>query len=1054
MTEIATYSSKGTICPTPPLEEGFVSRNPPKSVIQSSKPVSAPAAATAPAVAPAAAPTKAKPLTCAKPLTYDNFLKAHYYDKSTNTNPLAEITNTRIGTKTKGGGGGGTWYIPPEDYEEFLRLYYTSILSKPDKKEYFTESQLAEGGPILIDIDLRYAYDTQTRQYTDSHIAEMVDQCVQILSEIYQLDDTSDPFRIYLLEKPRVNVVEKDRLVKDGLHIIVGIRSSPTVQKYMRERMIDRITDETSTPLLWKTISITNSWEDVFDSGISGGKTNWQLYGSRKPDHDAYVLTHVYEIVGGCRVQSIPLEECPIEQNLKYLSARYADHPEFFHTTAYLLRQQYENSGSGSGPVAGAGAGLANRAGAVTGAGAAAADNHLSSLIYQQITSKEHLDLFVQKFLLNCEDYEWVDIYHYTMALPESYYGNGSYDKWFRVGCTLKNHHPDLFIIWFAFSSQSPTFDWTHGGEELLEKWNNMNHKDRLTIRSIKFWCKQDNPTRYQEIYEDSADQMIEQSLNKMDGLKGIKGYSHSDVAQIMYRLYKDEFVCASVKSGEWYRFVDNRWRKTENGTELRQIISGELRAIYGRKHNRLEDYILELQRAGEENEKKINSMLSRLEKVIDIEFKLGDSNMKDNIMKESREIFYNPMFRDKLDTNRDLLCVKNGVLDFKQGVFRRGNPEDYLSLCTQIEYIPIQRKGVPSDYYTQSSSVPYVPMSKQLDFRGMDAARSWLELLETEKYQDSDDEIVDNIYDFMNKIFTNESLREYMWQHLASSLLGYTSQTFNMYIGKGSNGKSVLTKLMSDILGEYKGDVPLTLITEKRQKIGGLAPEIVDLKGVRFALIQESSKGDVLNEGIMKQLTSGIDVIQGRGLFQSSATKFYPQFELVICSNEMLEIRSQDGGTWRRVRKIEFESKFTDNPDPNNPKEFKKISEIEMNHRMNARWKSMFLSMLVDVAFKMRGRVDPCSVVEAASRSYQESLDFMSGFLNDCVEVVAEGKIEKRELKERFERWFRENNGGKEPKIKEVNQYMDNKYGKCVKNCWKGVQLKEDEEDVEPPEW
>ena len=289
------------------------------------------------------------------------------------------------------------------------------------------------------------------------------------------------------------------------------------------------------------------------------------------------------------------------------------------------------------------------------------------------------------------------------------------------------------------------------------------------------------------------------------------------------------------------------------------------------------------------------------------------------------------------------------------------------------------------------------------------------------------------------------------MWQHLASSLLGYTSQTFNMYIGKGSNGKSVLTKLMSDLLGEYKGDVPLTLITEKRQKIGGLAPEIVDLKGVRFALIQESSKGDVLNEGIMKQLTSGIDVIQGRGLFQSSATKFYPQFELVICSNEMLEIRSQDGGTWRRVRKIEFESKFTDNPDPNNPREFKKISEIEMNHRMNARWKSLFLSMLVDVAFKMRGRVDPCSVVEAASRSYQESLDFMSGFLHECVEVVAEGKIEKRDLKERFDRWFRENNGGKEPKIKEVNQYMDDKYGKCVKNCWKGVQLKDD--DDEPPD-
>ena len=34
--------------------------------------------------------------------------------------------------------------------------------------------------------------------------------------------------------------------------------------------------------------------------------------------------------------------------------------------------------------------------------------------------------------------------------------------------------------------------------------------------------------------------------------------------------------------------------------------------------------------------------------------------------------------------------------------------------------------------------------------------------------------------------------LREYMWEHLASTLLGtIENQTFNIYNGKGSNGKS-----------------------------------------------------------------------------------------------------------------------------------------------------------------------------------------------------------------------------------------------------------------------
>ena len=32
------------------------------------------------------------------------------------------------------------------------------------------------------------------------------------------------------------------------------------------------------------------------DDGISKGYTNWQMYGSRKPHHESYKLTQVYNI--------------------------------------------------------------------------------------------------------------------------------------------------------------------------------------------------------------------------------------------------------------------------------------------------------------------------------------------------------------------------------------------------------------------------------------------------------------------------------------------------------------------------------------------------------------------------------------------------------------------------------------------------------------------------------------------------------------------------------------------------------------------------------------
>jgi phage/plasmid-associated DNA primase len=117
----------------------------------------------------------------------------------------------------------------------------------------------------------------------------------------------------------------------------------------------------------------------------------------------------------------------------------------------------------------------------------------------------------------------------------------------------------------------------------------------------------------------------------------------------------------------------------------------------------------------------------------------------------------------------------------------------------------------------------------------------------------------------------------------------------------------------MSKALGEYKGTVPITLITQKRNSIGSTSSEIVQLMGTRYAVMQEPSKGDTINEGIMKEITGG-DPIQGRALFKDAVT-FIPQFKLVVCTNVLFDIKSNDDGTWRRIRVCDFMSKFTDNP-------------------------------------------------------------------------------------------------------------------------------------------
>ena len=250
-------------------------------------------------------------------------------------------------------------------------------------------------------------------------------------------------------------------------------------------------------------------------------------------------------------------------------------------------------------------------------------------------------------------------------------------------------------------------------------------------------------------------------------------------------------------------------------------------------------------------------------------------------------------------------------------------------------------------------------------------------------------------VNEFMNQLFPNPELRNYMWEHLSSVLLGKnTNQTFNIYTGRGRNGKSKLVELMSMVLGDYKATVPITLITQKRGSIGGTSSEIVQLMGVRYAVMQEPSVGDVINEGIMKEITGG-DPIQGRALFKDAVT-FIPQFKLVVCTNHLFDIKSNDDGTWRRIRVCDFMSLFTENPvdgDEDKPYQFKVDKNIDIKFE---KWKLVFMSMLVEKAMKTKGEVLDCDIVCAKSQLYRETQDHFAEYVRDNIKISEDGKIEK----------------------------------------------------------
>jgi P4 family phage/plasmid primase-like protien len=911
-------------------------------------------------------------------------------------------TNTRIGDD-KSGIYGGSYHIPDDDYNQFLSGYYRDTIAK-NKNEYLTEKQRIDtgNGPILVDLDFKYPMDIKERQHSKEHIQDLVICYLDTIKEMLQLDSNAK-IQVFVLEKPGINIVADKKLVKDGIHMIIGIQADHTFQTILREKVIPKIAE------MWDDLPITNSWNDVFDEGISIGYTNWQMFGSRKPNHEAYQLTYIYEATYDTTdnevcISPVQLKSFDIGKNIHLLSARYTGHPSFFMKNDFInvynarsVKKSTSNASSSN-----------------TRTSQTLMDTELDlgdiNALVPKISNETELDYLLNMFIdkINNHDYDLKEAYEYTMTLPENYYDEGSFTKWIRVGWVLKHISNKLLIVWIKFSSQAKNFKYTDI-QDLCDKWRTFDGSKHqgLTKKSLMYWSKQDAYEKYKKVFEDSIDYFVENTINLPAGCN----CGDFDIARVLYQYFKDRFVCTSVKSNIWYEYKNHRWMEVDSGTTLRKAISIELRELYNRKSNTtLCNMTTNINvpnmnngngqsNSNDDNDAENTYNKLRSQRLLDICQRLSKTNDKKNIMTEAKELFYDGTFINKLDTNPYLLCFKNGVIDFKDRVFRPGKPEDNISMCTNIEY------------------------------RKLDEVRDKL--------------IMEQCEDFMHKLFPNKELYDYMWNHLASTLIGTSSnQTFNMYIGIGQNGKSVLISLMEKVLGEYKGDVPLTLVTEGRTKIGGLSPEVVQLKGKRYAVMQEPSKGDKINEGIMKQLTSGIDPIQARAPYMLQAITFIPQLKLVVCSNTMMEIKSNDHGTWRRIRVVPYKSLFTENPvndDPEKPYQFKIDKHIIEKFDD---WKEVFASMLIERAFITNGVVQDCDMVMAASNEYRESQDYFAEFVRDCVAKDPKKKIGKSELNLTFTNWYKETYGGGCPSAKDLHNYMDKQFGRQKNQKWEGVRI------------
>ena len=91
---------------------------------------------------------------------------------------------------------------------------------------------------------------------------------------------------------------------------------------------------------------------------------------------------------------------------------------------------------------------------------------------------------------------------------------------------------------------------------------------DGLSHRSIMYWCKQDAYPNYRDIVKSTLDYYIDRTVYgivmedecKTDGKGNIgkEPASEVDLANVLYHIFKDKYVCASIKHKQWYEYVNH----------------------------------------------------------------------------------------------------------------------------------------------------------------------------------------------------------------------------------------------------------------------------------------------------------------------------------------------------------------------------------------------------------------------------------------------------------------------------------------------------------------
>lgn len=418
---------------------------------------------------------------------------------------------------------------------------------------------------------------------------------------------------------------------------------------------------------------------------------------------------------------------------------------------------------------------------------------------------------------------------------------------------------------------------------------------------------------------------------------------SETGDAEMLTHMYRDRLVFDHSEK-EWYVWNGNHWQLDKIG-HVSNLVAYKIAGQYLHAAG-------ELQKTG--NADTAAAMTKRAGS-------LRRRNRISNTLARAQSQPILALTGDEWDSNPWRLGVANGVVDLRDGEFSEGKPRNYIRKASPTEW---QGLDTPSPRWEQ----------------------------------------------FLSEIFSDDTNTiAFVQRLLGYGLTGLAIEhVLPVLWGDGRNGKGTLIEAIGAVLGNDLATPTEsnTLMTAGRGGGGGPQPFLYALRGTRIVWASETNEGQVMNLGLVKQMTGG-DTITCRTLHSKPVT-FSPSYLILLMTNNKPHVSAEDPAIWDRLRLIPFTERFVDDPRRENEHPKDKYLSKKLNQEASG-----ILAWLVRGCLEWQriGGLNAPKTVTEATEDYRREEDILGRFLTECTIVKKGAETRAKDLYLAYDAWCEESN-------------------------------------------